>query len=261
MRLVDTHCHLDFEPLLSQRHALLAQGLARGLTDIVVPAVKRALWPALRDMCAGSTHWWPAYGLHPVYLPEHRDEDLDALQAWLAAHPAIAVGECGLDWFVEDIADAAGRARQRVLFREQIRIARRAGLPMVLHVRRAHDDVLADLRRMKFDQGGIVHAFAGSADQAAHFRKLGFKLGFGGAMTWTRATRVRALARDLPLSDIVLETDAPDMAPADVPPEQHTPLSLFENFRVLCELRSEAPEQIAAATTANACAALRLPAA
>ena len=129
---------------------------------------------------------------------------------------------------------------------------------MILHVRRSHDATIATLKRRKFGQGGIVHAFAGSAEQAREFIKLGFRLGFGGVMTYDSATRVRKLAATLPLESIVLETDAPDMKPADWPDEHNSPLALIGNFRALCSLRSESPERIAAVTTANSIAALRL---
>ncbi len=254
LQLIDSHCHLDYPPLSTDADALIARCVADGIRRIVVPATTAARWPALADFVRPRPLLALALGLHPIYLDEHRADDVESLPEWVRREAPCAIGEIGLDYYVETL----DRDRQQALFEAQLAVAAQANLPVILHVRRSHDATIATLKRCKFDQGGIVHAFAGSAEQAREFIKLGFKLGFGGVMTFDSATRVRKLAATLPLDSIVLETDAPDMKPADWPEEHNSPLALVGNFRALCSLRTESPELIAAVTTANSNAALRL---
>ncbi len=254
MQLIDSHCHLDYPPLSDEADALIARCAGNGIFRIVVPATTASRWPALADFVRPRPALALALGLHPIYLDEHTSEQIDSLFEWARRESACAIGEIGLDYFVETL----DRQRQQTLFERQLAVAEQAQLPVILHVRRSHDATIATLKRRKFAQGGIVHAFAGSAEQAREFIKLGFKLGFGGVMSYESASRVRKLAATLPLDAFVLETDAPDMKPANWPDEHNSPLALITNFRALCSLRSETPAQIAAATTANCQAALRL---
>lgn len=254
LQLIDSHCHLDYPPLVEQADALIARCVVEGVGRIVVPATTAARWPALADFVRPRPQLALALGLHPIYLEEHTSEHINSLADWVRRESPCAIGEIGLDYYVETLA----RDRQQHLFEAQLAVAAQAGLPVILHVRRSHDATIATLKRRQFAHGGIVHAFAGSAEQAREFIKLGFKLGFGGVMTYESASRVRKLAATLPLESIVLETDAPDMKPADWPDEHNSPLALLVNFRALCQLRAESPEQIAAATTANSRTALRL---
>ncbi|NQD38383.1 TatD family hydrolase [Permianibacter sp. IMCC34836] len=254
MQLIDSHCHLDYPPLSDDADALLARCAAEGISRIVVPATTAARWPALVAFVRSRPMLALALGLHPIYLDEHGPAQIADLATWVQRERPCAIGEIGLDYFVETL----DRERQQQLFEAQLAVAEQAHLPVILHVRRSHDATIATLKRRKFTQGGIVHAFAGSAEQAREFIKLGFKLGFGGVMTYDSATRVRKLAASLPLDAIVLETDAPDMKPADWPEPHNSPLALVGNFRALCALRPEPAEQIAAVTSANARQALRL---
>ena len=254
LQLIDSHCHLDYPPLSDEVDALIARCAADGISRIVVPATTAARWPALADFVRPRPVLALALGLHPIYLDEHTAVHIDSLAEWVQQESPCAIGEIGLDYLVETL----DRDRQLQLFEAQLAVAEQTNLPVILHVRRSHDATIATLKKRKFSQGGIVHAFAGSAEQAREFIKLGFKLGFGGVMTYESATRVRKLAATLPLDSIVLETDAPDMKPADWPDEHNSPLALPGNFRALCSLRSETPEHIAAVTTANSMAALRL---
>lgn len=258
LQLIDSHCHLDYPPLLDDADALILRCRAEGISRIVVPATTAARWPALADFVRPRPTLALALGLHPIYLDEHSAADIDSLADWVKRELPCAIGEIGLDYFVERPDRDQDRDRQQQLFEAQLAVAEQANLPVILHVRRSHDATIATLKKRKFAQGGIVHAFAGSAEQAREFIKLGFKLGFGGVMTYESASRVRKLAASLPLDCIVLETDAPDMKPANWPDEHNSPLALLGNFRALCSLRSETPEQIAAITTANSKAALRL---
>jgi TatD DNase family protein len=158
------------------------------------------------------------------------------------------VGEIGLD-FQEGRAD---QALQEKFFHRQLQMAKDAGLPVILHVRKAHEEVLKQLRILNFSHGGVVHAYSGDLNQAKRYAEHGFKLGIGGTITYQRAARVRALVSELPLEQIVLETDAPDMPPATCKSKRNTPLHIFDNFRALCSIRTESPAQIAKQTTENA---------
>lgn len=254
--LIDTHCHLAADEFAGDRKAVAAEARAVGVSAIVVPAVDVASFDAVNDCCSSHVACFPAYGIHPLSVRQASPADLDALRQWLAAtpgkrRPAVAVGEIGLDLFVA----GADLARQERFFVEQLKIARELDLPVLLHVRRAIDQVLAQLRRIRV-RGGIAHAFNGSSQQAAEFVKLGFKLGFGGALTHSGATRLRRLAATLPLTSIVLETDAPDMPPAWLAGGRNTPAQLPRINAVLAELRATAADALAEATSANARAVL-----
>lgn len=251
MRFVDTHCHLDAPEFGDTQAALVQAAQAAGAVRIVVPAITRAGFGIVRELCGRFPACAPAYGIHPMYVDEAREEDLGALRNYLVQPGAVAVGEIGLDFFIEP----HDRVRQEYFFTEQLRLAREFDLPVLLHVRRAQDIVLKHLRQ--FRVRGIAHAFSGSRQQAEEFIRLGFRLGFGGAMTYARATRLRELAATLPLESIVLETDAPDIPPAFLQKgEPNKPEYLPRIAGTLAELRGLPLEEIARITTENAYSAL-----
>lgn len=245
--LVDSHCHLDADEFAADRDAVIARAEQAGVAAMVVPAVERANFERVLQLCRRHARCVPALGIHPLYVGQANPEDLDALRALLQRQQAVAVGEIGLDYFV----DGPDRARQEYYFVEQLKLAREFELPVLLHIRRAQDEVLKHLRRIRVC-GGIAHAFNGSRQQAQAFIELGFKLGFGGAMTYTRALRIRELAATLPLEAIVLETDAPDMAPAWLEKgERNSPEQLPQIGQVLAGLRGLEAAQIRDSTTRN----------
>ena len=253
MQLIDTHTHLDFPDFDADRLQLLADSRALGVERMVVLGVYQSNWQRMWDLVQTDSQLHAAFGLHPVYLNEHRPEHLLELEQWLsrlAGHPQLcAVGEIGLDYFLPEL----DRDGQQQLFEAQLQLAADFKLPALLHVRRSHAQVIATLKRFKLQRGGIVHAFAGSREEAREYIKLGFKLGLGGAATWPQALRLRKVIADLPLDAIVLETDAPDMAPAMYPNQRNSPQHLPDICRALAELMGISPEQLAKATTANAC--------
>lgn len=245
--LVDSHCHLDAAEFDVDRDVVIARAKQAGVTAIVLPAVERANFDAVLDTSRRHPECFPALGIHPMYVDRATPADLVLLERALADHRPVAVGEIGLDYFVE-CHDAA---QQALFFVEQLKLARKFDLPVLLHIRRAQDDILKHLRRIKV-RGGIAHAFNGSRQQAEAFIEQGFKLGFGGAMTWPRALRIRELAATLPLESIVLETDAPD-----IPPEwlgragRNSPEQLPKIAQVLADLRGQELAEIVDATTQN----------
>ncbi|MBA3997764.1 MAG: DNAase [Candidatus Accumulibacter sp.] len=258
--LIDTHCHLDAAEFAADRAAVAQAAQAAGVTRIVVPTIETANFAAVRECCARYPGCVPAYGIHPLYVGRAAEADLDTLRDWLrreadGPQPPVAVGEIGLDFFLPD----ADRARQEFFFVEQLKIARDFDLPVLLHVRRAQDAILKQLRRVfgkTRGRGGIAHAFNGSRQQADAFVALGFKLGFGGTLTFPRALRIRELAATLPLDAIVLETDAPDMPPAFLGGARNAPQHLPRIAAELAGLRGLAVEDVAQATSRNARAVL-----
>ncbi len=261
---IDTHCHLDAGEFAHDMDAVRRRAAAAGVSHCVIPAVAPSNFDAVRELAHrhGDSY---ALGIHPLCTPGASEADLDLLDRTLAAHRddprLVAVGEIGLDYFVPGL-DAD---KQEAFYRAQLELARKHGLPVLLHVRRSADRLLKQLRRIPV--AGIAHAFNGSAQQAAEFVALGFRLGFGGTVTFDRALQVRRLARELPLSALVLETDAPDIPPhwlyrtaqqreAGEPQGRNEPGELPAIGAVLAELRGLQADELAAATARNARAAL-----
>ena len=246
MELIDSHCHLDVSDFDADRSAVLQRTRQRGVTGIVMPGISSAGWERLWQLCQNEPGLYPAFGLHPVFLEQHTADDLPALEVWLDQHSAVAVGEIGLDYAV----DGLDRDAQQALFEAQLTIARAAGLPVILHVRKSHDQVLATLKRIRV-RGGICHAFNGSLQQALLYQELGFRFGFGGMLTFERSTKLRALAKALPVESIVLETDAPDMTVMQHRGERNSPEYLPYSLAALAEVRDEDVEELARITTTN----------
>ncbi|TNC79120.1 TatD family deoxyribonuclease [Janthinobacterium lividum] len=260
---IDTHCHLDAHEFGSESLQVAARAQQQGVGMIVIPAVERANFSIVRELAAAAPNACYALGIHPIYVPHATDDDLIALREAVALamnDPRfVAIGEIGLDFFIPMLCEPAMRAKQEHFLREQLRIARDFDLPVLTHVRRSQDIVLKHARQIR-PNGGIAHAFNGSFQQAQGYIDLGFKLGFGGAMTFTRALQIRRMATDLPLASIVLETDAPDISPAWVHPGRNSPEELPRIGAVLAELRGLALADVAVATSANARAVMpRLP--
>lgn len=245
--LIDTHCHLDAAEFDPDREAVLAAAREAGVGGFLVPAVEVDNFDAVAALSARHPDCRHAYGIHPMYVRRAEEGDLDILRERLAEGAAVAVGEIGLDGFVAD----GDLPRQRLYFEAQLRLARSFDLPVVLHIRRAQDEILKFLRRLPV-RGGIAHAFNGSRQQAETFIKLGFKLGFGGAMTYEGSRRIRELAASLPLESIVLETDAPDIPPTWGARQRNAPDNLPRFAEVLAGLRGMPVEELIAATGANA---------
>lgn len=262
---IDTHCHLDAPEFAHDVDTVRAQARAAGVQHIVLPAVQVAHAEAVRSLAHrhGDSY---ALGIHPLYTPQAADDDVEKLAQVLELHRndphLVAIGEIGLDFFVPRL-DAE---RQTRFFRQQLQLARRFDLPVILHVRRSADALLKGLRDLPV-QGGIAHAFNGSLQQAQAFIARGFKLGFGGALSYERALQLRRLATELPLEALVLETDAPDMPPhwlyrtaaersTGQPQGRNTPAELPHIAQVLADLRGLPLQALAQQIHANALQAL-----
>lgn len=245
--LIDSHCHLDFQLFDVDRDDILAHCQQLGVNDIVVPGVTADKWERLLELCDQSDLLHSALGLHPLFMDEHTAEHLVQLKSLIASVHPIAIGEIGLDFYPPDHDKEA----QINLFTAQLKLAQSAQLPVLLHVRKAHDQTISLLKRHRV-AGGIVHAFNGSLQQAEQYQKLGFVFGVGGVITHAKATRLTTLFSQLPLSSIVLETDAPDMPLAEMHDQRNTPENIPVILAALAAIRSESKQDIATITTANA---------
>ena len=254
MQIFDSHSHIDVDAFDADRDVAMARARDTGIIGQLVPAIAAAGWPHLREVCSAYPHeLHPAYGLHPMYLDDHRPEHLDQLRAWLGDETCVAVGEIGLDYFVESL----DHARQQFFFDAQLRLAREFDLPVIVHARRSVDAVIASIKSVG-GLRGIVHSFAGSPEQARQLWQMGFLLGIGGPVTYERAQRLRGLVATMPLEQLLLETDSPDQPDAGWRGKRNEPARLGAVLATIAELRGESPEAIAAATTANVHRLLRL---
>ena len=265
MPWIDTHCHLDAAEFDADRDAVRQNAKTLGVEKCVIPAVMASHFDEVRLLAHRHADAY-ALGIHPLYTPQAEDKDLATLDTHLHAHRddprLIALGEIGLDGFVPEINTPEAFAKQTHFFEAQLQIAQRHQLPVILHVRRSADGLLKGLRQFPV-AGGIAHAFNGSLQQAKMFIEMGFKLGFGGAMTYDRATKLRALATELPLSALVLETDAPDIPPhwmyttaedreKGKAQGRNSPAELPRIATELAALRGISLQELAVATSENA---------
>jgi TatD DNase family protein len=273
MPWIDTHCHLDAFEAGGDTLPVRSHAASQGVGHCVIPAVEVANFSTVRELAhrTGDSY---CLGIHPLYVPQAGEGDLATLARQLEAHQhdprLVAVGEIGLDYFVPALTQSPLRELQEHYYLAQLKLARKFDLPVVVHVRRSADRLLKHLRAVAGPGGrwrGIAHAFNGSEVQAREFIQLGFKLGFGGAVTFERAHQLRRLAQSLPLEAIVLETDAPDIPPhwlyttaaereAGQPQGRNTPAELPRIAEVVAQLRGISPQALAQASTDNACAAL-----
>lgn len=269
MQWIDTHCHLDAPEFGDSVDGIRTEARQQGVGLCVIPAVERSAFSGARDLAARHGDAY-ALGIHPLYVPNALNEDLQALDEALnkalddGRHDPrlVAVGEIGLDYFVPSLGTPDMRKRQWHFYVEQLRLAKRHGLPVILHVRRSADMLLKGLREVGVS-GGIAHAFNGSEQQAKAFIDLGFCLGFGGACTYDRAQNLRRLATSLPAESIVLETDSPDMPPhwlyvtaearaSGQVQSLNTPAQLPRIAEVVAGLRGVSIAELALQTTRNA---------
>lgn len=254
--LFDTHCHLNLAPLDLAPHTYWQQAQQVGVHALLIPAVEQANWRILLNWLAEQPSWHIALGVHPWWVEAEPLTALAGLQQLLQSHSAqiTAVGEIGLDFaLAEDTF-----IKQQQFFSAQLALAKQYRKPVILHHRKSQPALLSELKRQQFTEGGILHAFSGSQQQAKAFIDLGFRLGIGGTITYPRAEKTRNAVAKLPLSALVLETDAPAMPLNGFQGQANTPAQLAAVFIALCELRPEPPEQLAEALWDNSYQALRL---
>jgi len=247
MRLIDSHCHLDAPAFDADRAEVIARARAAGVAVQIVPATTAARWPDVRTACQHAPGLFPAYGLHPMFVGEHRHEHLAELRQWIERERPVAIGECGLDYFVPGLDLEA----QQHYFDTQLKLAREFQLPVIVHARRAVDAVIASIRKIG-GVCGVVHSFAGSPEQARQLWALGFMIGLGGPVTHPRAQRLRRLAASLALESLLLETDAPDQPDHAIAGQRNEPARLPVILATIAQLRRQPAHAIARASCANA---------
>lgn len=247
MRLIDTHSHFDVAEFDGDRAGAHARALAAGVDRQVVPAIDAAGWSQLKYVCSHFAGLYPAYGLHPMYLASHRAEHLDELRAWVERERPVAVGECGLDYFV----DGLDHDTQQRYFDAQLQLAREFDLPVIVHARRAVDAVIHSIKRIG-GLRGVIHSFPGSTEQAAQLHALGFLVGIGGPVTYDRAKRLHSVVAQLPIEQLLLETDSPDQPDAGHRGQRNEPARLPIILQAVAALRGMDADALAAATTRNA---------
>ncbi len=245
--LVDSHLHLDDQRFDNDREHVMQRARDHGVRSMVVPAVHRRSWDTIASLAHSHDDVFPAYGLHPMFQPEHRAEHLAALPGWLDAHPAVAVGEIGLDLFVEQ----TDREAQHSYFSRQLAIAGEQRLPVIIHARRAVDAAILAVRRQP-GLRGVVHSFSGSEEQARQLFDLGFLLGLGGPVTYPGAHRLHRLVASMPIDHLLLESDAPDQPDVEHRGQRNEPARLRTTLSHIARLRDEDEAVVATATSANA---------
>lgn len=246
----DTHCHFDFPPFSGHEAASLALAEQAGVGRIVVPTVTADRFVRVLELSHHHPPLFAALGLHPLYIAQHGEPQLEQLAALLASRPSklVALGEIGLDLYMEN----PQFDRQQWLLTAQLKLARQHDLPVILHSRRTHDQLAASLRRLALPRRGVVHGFAGSLSQAQAFVRLGYLIGVGGTISYARAQKTRCVMAQLPLSSLLLETDAPDMPLAGYQGLPNRPERAAEVFHQLCQLRPEPADEIATSLQRNA---------
>jgi TatD DNase family protein len=246
MQLIDSHCHLDDDRFDDNRDQVVAQAHACGVSRMIVPATTANRWEKIQQLCANHDGLYPAYGLHPMFIEQHQPLHLAELDEWLEREAPVAVGECGLDFF----ASRVDEKWQKQLFQEQLHLADQHRLPVIVHARKAMDEVISLLRRQA-RHGGVVHSFAGSEQQARQLYDLGFKLGIAATVSFERARKLRAVVAAMPLDALLLESDAPDQPGAAHRGDLNLPAYVVEHLQTIAELRQIDPAELATALTRN----------
>lgn len=252
--LTDSHTHLDNSAFDPDRDAVLERAADAGVATMIVPATTAKSWQPITDLCHSRQGLHPAFGLHPMFMNQHARAHVDALSSWLDEHAAVAVGEIGLDFHQDD----AQQDLQRDYFKRQLVLAGERELPVIVHARKALEEVTLTLRRIG-GLRGVVHSFSGSQQQAEHLWQLGFFLGIGGPVTYPRAKRLRRIVANMPLEFLLLESDAPDQPNTGHQGERNEPALITEVLQCVASLRQESEAEIAKATSANARRLFNLP--
>jgi TatD DNase family protein len=258
MPFIDSHCHLDFSVLYDQLEDIFSQAFKNGVTQFIIPSVSADNIEKVQLLAQRYQYVHPAFGLHPCFMNKHKSDHLAYLAEKLDVYQPVALGEIGLDFFIA--TTKCEQAQQIQLFEQQLHLAQERRLPVILHARKAHDQVLLSLKKSGFSSGGSVHAFNGSLEQANRYiNEFGFKLGFGGTLTYTGSKKIRKLAAQLPLSSILLETDAPDMALSGMTEAFNQPGNVKKIAECLYQLREEPAELVEQQVYLNTCECFTLP--
>ena len=245
--LIDSHCHLDFIEFDKDRDEVIKRAKLNGINNIIVPGVSANNWQKIQALCKQNKNLHACYGIHPYEVEQHNDADLIKLDQYINSNPCVAIGECGLDYRAEQ----ADKKTQQYFFEAQLDIALKNRLPVVIHSVRATEDVIRQLRKRP-DLKGMVHSYSGSYPQALQLIEMGFYISIGGAITYDRANKLRDTASRIPLTSLLIETDAPDQPDISHQHQRNEPSYLIEALKAVSEIRKESEQNIAQQTTENA---------
>ena len=245
--IIDSHCHIDFETFDEDREQVLNRARQLGITCIIVPGITATSWPRVKSVCQHHQGLYPAYGLHPYFLDQHSEHDLMALEQWLSRESVIAVGECGLDYFLKHL----DKDQQLHIFEAQLDIARTHNLPVVIHARKATEKIIHCLKARP-GLKGMIHSYSGSYEQAMQLIDLGFYLSFGGAITYSKASRLRQMLSKLPLDALLIETDAPDQPDEKHQGKRNEPAYITNVIEQISQLKDIPSQQLIDITARNA---------
>lgn len=245
--IIDSHCHIDFTEFDSDREHVLAQANNLGITKIIVPGVMQQTWQRITDYCKHYPQLYPCYGLHPYFINKHSEEDIAQLKNTIELNKPVAVGECGLDYFLKDLE----KNKQQFYFEEQLNLAIEFNLPVVIHARKSTEAVINAIKQRP-GLRGMIHSYSGSYEQATKLIDLGFYLSFGGPITFEKSTRLRKLVQSLPLSSILVETDAPDQPVANAKSNRNEPAFIIDVVQSIAYLHNKDTSEIASITSDNA---------
>jgi TatD DNase family protein len=251
--IIDSHCHIDFEDFKNDRDKVIEDAKQSGIEHIIVPSITQKSWSHLKEVCAQYNILHPAYGLHPYFLEQHQTEHLEDLKQWLHKNKAIAIGECGLDFFLKNL----DKNKQIDIFESQIDIAIEHNLPIIIHSRKATEQVIQIIKKKNIHQG-MIHSYSGSLEQATQLIDLGFYISFGGAITYDAATRIRKIAQKIPLDALLIETDSPDQPDAKYHGQRNQPSYICNVIKTFAELRETSIDKIEEMTSQNACRLFRI---
>lgn len=244
--IIDSHCHLDFTDFEPDRDSVLTRAKAAGIDKIIIPGVMQSSWINIKTCCNNYSQLYPSYGLHPYFIDKHKPDDLQALKKWLTENKAVAIGECGLDYYLKDLH----KKSQQFYFTEQLDIAIEFKLPVIIHARKSTEDVINAIK-LRPGLRGMIHSYSGSYEQAVKLIELGFYLSFGGPITYDNSTRLRKTVASLPLENLLIETDAPDQPVASAVQKRNEPAFIVDVANAMAELHNTDVKTIARITSAN----------
>lgn len=245
MKLIDSHCHLDFEQFAEDHQQVLNEAIELGITDFVIPGVEASKWQSLIEFCQLNSSCHFALGIHPYFLSSYKVGDLKQLALLIEDSNAVAVGECGIDSSIENIE------LQQQIFEQHIMLSNQFAKPLIVHHRKSHHLILQCFKKLKPEYGGVIHAFSGSLQDAEKYLSYGFKLGVGGTITYDRAKKTREVIKQVPLEHLLLETDSPDMPVSGRQGLRNEPKYLVNALDALAELKAMDKEHIAQQTYIN----------
>lgn len=245
--IIDSHCHLDFKDFNEDRKEVIIRAQNLGIKKIILPGVMQTTWGNIKACCEKHPQLFPCYGLHPYFIDEHKIQDLEHLKTWISTSKTIAIGECGLDFYLKEL----DRDRQQFFFEAQLDIALEFNLPVVLHARKSTEAVINAIKQRR-GLRGMIHSYSGSYEQALKLIDLGFYLSFGGPITFSHSTRLRKIVTQCPLDSILVETDAPDQPAAQFSGKRNEPAFILDVIEAIAELHNTDRHTVSQITANNA---------